>query len=67
MAKYLFKNIVIAIAKNKTALYQQKNSMQKNGYSIVQFQGMAEYRYSNVSKCILPGDIPYIKKTKETL
>lgn len=50
MAKYLFKNIVIAIAKNETALYQQKSLMQKNGYSIIQFQGMAEYRYRNVSK-----------------
>lgn len=50
MAKYLFKNIVIAIAKNETALYQQKSLMQKNGYSIIQFQGKAEYRYRNVSK-----------------
>lgn len=61
----MFKNIVIAIAKNEIALYQQKNSMQKNGYSIIQFQAMAEYRYGNVSKCILPADIPYMKKKQQ--
>lgn len=41
--------------------------MQKNGYSIVQFQGMTEYRYGNVSKCILPPKIfhPLKKQTNK--